>query len=236
MTEKFWILAFTAANLGFFHTLFGPDHYLPFIVMAKAGDWSRKKTLLITFLCGLGHVLSSIVLGFVGIGFGIMVAKLELIEEYRGSIAAWLLIAFGFFYMIWGIKKAVRGKKHTHFHSHAHDHSHNHEHSHNIEHAHVHNENNKNMTPWILFTIFVFGPCEPLIPILMYPAAEGHISEVFLVAGIFGAVTISTMLTIVLLTITGISSLKLNFLEKYTHALAGAAICASGLAIKFLGL
>jgi len=25
---------------------------------------------------------------------------------------------------------------------------------------------------WALFLIFVFGPCEPLIPLIMYPAAK----------------------------------------------------------------
>ncbi|HOD34406.1 MAG TPA: hypothetical protein PLR20_01590 [Syntrophales bacterium] len=27
-------------------------------------------------------------------------------------------------------------------------------------------------TPWVLFTIFVLGPSEPLIPVLMFPAAR----------------------------------------------------------------
>ena len=37
----------------------------------------------------------------------------------------------------------------------------------------------------ILFTIFVFGPCEPLIPILMYPAAKSSVAGMLLVAGVF---------------------------------------------------
>ena len=40
------------------------------------------------------------------------------------------------------------------------------------EHSHVHAQLPDNLTPWILFTIFVFGPCEPLIPLVMFPAAE----------------------------------------------------------------
>ncbi|GAB4271546.1 MAG: hypothetical protein Kow0029_09350 [Candidatus Rifleibacteriota bacterium] len=236
MSENFWILALTAVNIGFFHTVFGPDHYLPFIVMSRAGEWSKKKTMLITLLCGIGHVLSSIVLGFIGIGFGIVVSKLELIEEYRGNLAAWLLIAFGFLYMVWGVKQAVRGVPHTHLHSHDGLIEHSHEHIHEDDHVHAHVAEEKSMTPWILFTIFVFGPCEPLIPLLMYPAAKGNLVEVFGVASVFGVVTVSTMMAIVLVSIAGISLISLKSLEKYTHALAGATICASGLAIKFLGL
>jgi len=82
----------------FLHTLFGPDHYLPFIVMKKARNWSFAKTLSITIACGLGHVLSSVVLGLIGIAAGIALMKLEVFESFRGNIAAWALIGFGFAY------------------------------------------------------------------------------------------------------------------------------------------
>lgn len=60
MSQELTILTITAASIGLFHTLLGPDHYLPFIVMAKAGKWSLFKTAWVTFLCGIGHVGSSI--------------------------------------------------------------------------------------------------------------------------------------------------------------------------------
>ncbi len=63
------VLYLTAASIGFFHTLLGPDHYIPFIVISKARKWSMWKTNLITFLCGIGHVGSSILIGFIGILF-----------------------------------------------------------------------------------------------------------------------------------------------------------------------
>jgi hypothetical protein len=34
-------LILTAASIGFFHTLLGPDHYLPFIMMSWARKWSK---------------------------------------------------------------------------------------------------------------------------------------------------------------------------------------------------
>jgi sulfite exporter TauE/SafE len=92
------------------------------------------------------------------------------------------------------------------------------------------------MTPWILFTIFVFGPCEPLIPLVMYPAAQHSTIGVILVTAVFGIITIGTMLTIVMVSLWGINLLPIGKLERFTHALAGATICISGLAIVFLGL
>ena len=237
MTNEISILLITAASIAFFHTLFGPDHYIPFIVMAKSGKWSRAKTTWITFLCGVGHVLSSVVLGLIGVAAGIAVSKLENVESFRGDIAAWLLIAFGLVYFVWGMKKAVKNKPHTHVHVHSDGTYHAHEHTHKLEHTHVHeNSVKKTMTPWILFTIFVFGPCEPLIPLVMYPAAEHSIIGMALVTTVFGVITIGTMLTIVLGTLWGINFLPVGKLERYTHALAGATICLSGLAIVFLGL
>jgi sulfite exporter TauE/SafE len=233
MTSELAVLLGTAVTLGFMHTVLGPDHYLPFIMMASAGRWSTAKTTIITALCGLGHILSSVVLGFIGIAFGLAVKRLEIFESVRGDIAAWLLIAFGFTYFIWGLHRAIRGKPHTHIH--IHDSSvHSHSHSHVHEHAHVHKS--PNMTPWILFTIFVFGPCEPLIPILMYPAARSSMGSVALVAGVFGMTTILTMLTLVLASSFGLARLPIKRLERYSHALAGLAVFLCGGAIKFLGL
>lgn len=238
MTNEIFVLAGTAASIGFIHTVFGPDHYLPFIVISRARRWTLAKTLFISFLCGLGHVLSSVVIGLVGIALGIAVFHLEGVESFRGGLAAWLLIGFGLAYSVWGLNRAVRKKPHTHLHPHTgsmeHEHAHTHE---KASHAHVHDEKARaNITPWILFTIFVFGPCEPLIPLLMYPAAKQNISGVILVTLAFGVITIATMLVIIAAASWGASFIRLGPLERYAHAIAGAMIFISGLSVQFLGL
>ena len=86
-----------------------------------------------------------------------------------------------------------------------------------------------------MFIIFALGPCEPLIPHLMVPAAEHNSAGVILIATIFGGVTVATMLTIVLLVSFGFKSFSMGKLEKYTHVMAGATIFLSGCAIVFLG-
>jgi nickel/cobalt transporter (NicO) family protein len=114
-----------------------------------------------------------------------------------------------------------------------------HEHRHIETGSHEHPHHAKkaiNLTPWILFTVFVLGPCEPLIPLLMYPAAKYNMGAVLLVTGAFSVCTVVTMLAIVYLTMQGIRFLPLNTFERYMHAIAGATICLSGCAIVFLGL
>lgn len=232
MSNEILILAGTAASIGFFHTLLGPDHYLPFIFMAKARKWSMFKTSWITIACGIGHVGSSILLGIIGYAFGIALVKLEIFESVRGDLAAWAFVIFGLAYFIWGLRRAIINKPHKHRHLHKDGSLHVHEHTHTDEHDHIHKTN---ITPWILFTIFVLGPCEPLIPILMYPAAETSTSGMIFIAIIFAIITIATMLGVVLLITYGFNFVKFGKLERYSHALAGAIVFLSGIAI-LLGL
>ena len=234
MNNEIILLAITAASIGFFHTLFGPDHYLPFIMMSKARNWKMRKTMLITFLCGLGHVGSSIVLGIIGISVGIAISKIEMFESFRGNMAAWAFIVFGFVYLVWGIRQAIRNKPHTHLHLHEDGSKHEHIHSHKEEHSHIHGK--KNITPWVLFTIFVLGPCEPLIPILMYPSAKNSISGLVFITLIFAVVTIATMMTVVYIASLGYKFVPMKQMERYSHAIAGFIIMFSGLGIQFLGL
>jgi ABC-type nickel/cobalt efflux system permease component RcnA len=266
MNSEILVLAGTAATLGFVHTLIGPDHYIPFIAMSRARRWSLPKTLLISSLAGLGHVLSSVILGFLGLALGIAVAKLEGAESVRGSVAAWLLIGFGFAYFVWGLRRAIRNKPHAHRHLHGDGDAHEHEHGHVSEHAHVHDGDRgpglwpgirfrrarpgsdnsgecapaagrkANITPWILFTIFVFGPCEPLIPLVMYPAAKHDLGGVLFVAAAFGLTTILTMLAIIAVSSYGLSFVRFGRYERYAHAMAGAMIFVSGLGVRLLGL
>ena len=204
------------ASIAFFHTITGPDHYLPFIMIAKVRKWPVFKTFLLTLVCGFGHVLSSIILGIIAIFFGKMLTSIQWLEGARGELAAWLLIAFGFVYMIWGIKQSFK-KNHSHEHSHPH-------------------ADNKKITPWILFIIFVLGPCEPLIPLMIAPASKGSVMGVIWVSSIFTIVTLATMLGMVIGSLYGIKKLSFKPIAKYAHAIAGGSIMSCGLAMQFLGL
>lgn len=234
MHTELSIVLLTAASVAFIHTVLGPDHYIPFIAMAKAGDWSKMKTLWVTILCGIGHVGSTIVLGGLGIAFGYTVLHLESIESYRGDLAGWLLIVFGLLYTVWGIRRAVLNRPHSH--SHVHGDGSMEVHAHDHDGGHAHQEKRSAIRIWALFTIFVFGPCEPLIPVIMYPAARGTAFDVVLVALVFSLVTIGTMLGVVFSALYGLSFVPMKNLERYSHALGGFAIFMCGIAIRFLGL
>jgi sulfite exporter TauE/SafE len=216
MSIEFQILLMTAASVGFLHTILGPDHYLPFIMIGKAREWTLRKTLWLTFLCGVGHVLSSVVIGLLGIAIGAQLHKIEWLEGFRGNLAAWALIAFGLAYAVWGLKHIFRPAKEK-----------------------IKDEGtlqSKKITPWVLFIIFVLGPCEVLIPVLMYPAANESIGALLTVTGVFGVTTLATMMGAVFLASYGLRFISIKPLEKYTHTIAGMVIFLSGMAIQVLGL
>ena len=64
------VLLSTAATVGLVHTLVGVDHSMPFVVLARAQRWSLRKLLGVTTACGGLHVISSVLIGLIGVGLG----------------------------------------------------------------------------------------------------------------------------------------------------------------------
>lgn len=235
MMSEMMVLLLSAASLGVIHTLLGPDHYLPFIVLSKARSWSRTRTLWITFISGVGHVGGSVILGMIGIALGVSLSKLEAFEASRGSLVGWMLIAFGIVYTVYGIFKYVKRGAHMHLPAFLRPRS--------IRHTDLHMDEDDmkadqagRLTPWILFLIFVFGPCEVLIPMLIYPAAHQSTLGVFLVALVFGIATIGTMMLVVYLGYQGLSLMRFKGKEYQLHLFAGLIILLAGAGMQFMGL
>jgi len=228
------MLSLTAASLGFIHTALGPDHYLPFIVLSKARNWSVTKTMWITFISGVGHVGGSVVIGLVGIALGISLNKLTFIEGFRGDIVALLLIFFGLLYTIYGYYKFLKNGGHHHLPNFLIP-KNLHEIKHQVSHGLEEKVDETKLTPWVLFIIFVFGPCEVLIPMLFIPAVQRSSVGIASVAFFFGIATIATMMFIVYLGHLGSSLLKFKSKEKYMHLIAGLVILGAGLGMHFLG-
>lgn len=236
-TPEVSVLMLGTAGVAILHTLAGPDHYLPFIVMGRARRWSTARTVFWTAVCGFGHVGSSAVLAIVGVLLGCGLERVQFVEQWRGNLAAWAMIAFGAVYLAWGLNRVSRGVAHSHAHAHETGASHEHPHTHEAAHAHPHDATDGfQLTPWVLFTIFVLGPCEPMIPLVMYPAAQHSWTDVWAVVLVFGALTVGVMLVVVVLATKGISLLPTRKLERFNHALAGGTILLAGCAIQFLGL
>jgi sulfite exporter TauE/SafE len=234
--DEMHVLVISAATLGVIHTLLGPDHYLPFIVLSKARNWTRTRTLWITFISGVGHVSGSVILGLIGIAMGISLHRLEAVEASRGALVGWMIIAFGILYTAYGVYKYINRGAHFHLPAFLRPRSIRHRDLH-IGNRELDNEEDKSrLTPWILFLIFVFGPCEVLIPMLVYPAAEHSTMGIFLVALVFGIATVGTMMLVVFLGYKGFSMVRFRGREHQLHLFAGLVILMAGVGMQFLGL
>ncbi len=241
MNGELAALATTAVAIGVVHTLLGPDHYLPFIALARSRGWTGRRTLGVTLVCGLGHVAGSLLLGALGLALGWALADVAWWESARGALAGWLLLGFGLAYLAWGVRRGLRRRPHSHVHAHADGSIHSHAHDHLGEHAHPHDVKtgvaNRRLfggaTAWTLFVLFVLGPCEPLIPLLVYPAAGGSAAGVALLVTLFALATLATMSLLVLVGRHGLARLPSGPWERWGHAVAGLVIVACGLAIQF---
>lgn len=203
------ILLFSSLTIGLLHAL-APDHWLPFVMLAKAQNWSKWKITSITFLAGLGHVSSSLLIGAIGVLLGLGAEKINLFESSRGNIASLLLIGFGVAYMVWGIKNW--GRKHTH----------------KIDKAKI-------VSYWTLFALIVFGPCEPMIPLIFAGYAFGW-SAILLVFTVFAIATIGMMMLQVHAGVFGLSFIRSHWLEHANDVIAGGVIILTGIAIRFFGI
>jgi hypothetical protein len=224
----------TAAAVAVVHTAVGPDHTLPFVMLARARRWTMRRTLLVTGACGLGHVASSLLLGGLGVVAGVSTRALTGVEEGRGSLAAWAMVAFGAAYAVWGLRRAWRRRRGIQVHEHAGE---VHVHAHGAQrHGHDHAVPARSASFWTLFLVFVLGPCEPLIPLFLLPASEGRWALAASAGAVFTLATLATMLALVAAAYAGVRVLPLERMERWTHSLAGAVIAASGLAVIYGGL
>ena len=228
MLNELQVLILTAVSIACLHTLAGPDHYLPFIALSRARGWSARKTVRWTIICGSGHILSSVLLGLAGAALGWSLSKLNWVEGIRGGLAGWVMLSFGVLYACWGLRVAYINKPHKHFDMAAGKEVLVYEHQHGEP---VTLNERYRLTPWVLFVIFILGPCEPMIPLLYYPGAQNNVAGMTVLILVYLIVTLVTMICMVLLGFYGIRIINVQKMERYVHALGGLTIliCAIGM-------
>ena len=217
--ETTTLLLGATASLAIVHTLLGVDHSLPFVALGRARGWTLARTLLITAVCGAGHVASSVAIGALGVALGIATDALLWLESARGELAAALLIGFGLAYAAWAVWSRLRGRSVSHLHA-----------------GMGGRADASRVTPWALFIVFVLGPCEPLIPLMVVPGIAGDWLTVAAVVGVFGLLTVAVMLLTVAAAYSGVGLLAGSRLTRHADVAAGLVVAASGAAVLWLGL
>ncbi|MBS1664082.1 MAG: hypothetical protein JST68_23755 [Bacteroidetes bacterium] len=232
MQAELGVLLTAAVTVACLHTVAGPDHYVPFIALSKSRGWSFARTIGWTIVCGCGHVWSSVLLGLGGAAIGWSLSKVKGLEQVRGGIAGWAMLGFGLVYCVWGLVRARQNRRHKHFDVYDDGSVYVYDHRHGEA---VRPKDRHAVTPWVLFIVFFLGPCEPMIPLLYFPAAKASWAGMLLLILVYTLVTLATMVGMVGAGYYGFGFLKAGRLERYVHALGGATLFLCGVGMVFMG-
>jgi len=200
------------------HTLI-PDHWLPFVLVARAERWGVRHTIWLTTLSGLLHVAVSVAIAVALVFAGRRAeSALEWVEASGEALSGWLLVLFGLAYMLWFL---LRG---GHVHSFG---------------MHPHHEpaaaSGKERPPaflsgYALAFVVGFNPCVLVVP-LAWQAAEISWGALGAVVTAFALTTMTTMVGVTWLGLRGTARLDRPFLARYGEAVSGGLIALTGAAI-----
>lgn len=222
---------FAASAAAALHALI-PDHWLPFVLLGRARDWTVRKTLSLALAGGLIHVIFAVGLGFLAwwLGAGCAEAVAVRLGQTMEILSALALTAFG---LVYGGYSWYRERRH-------HPPTGSEDEGKGIESAHHHHghilENwfSGDLSGLSLVVVIGVSPCAVAFPILIASAASLGFRGVLLVAGAFGLTTLATTLAVTLFGLYGSRRVDVPFLSRYGDLVSGLLIAVVGAAILVL--
>lgn len=205
-------MIFTIASawlVGFVHAL-APDHWLPFAAMARANSWSRRRLTGAMLCAGFLHLFAAFALTFLAFRMGFSPEHLRDWDARRAGVLPILLVGFGMAYFIWAIKKKTRRKL---------------------------SPAPKGSSGFlkVLFFLVIFGPCEPLVPLLFASAVHGW-ESILISTAAFSTATLTTMVIVAQASYAIPKAQAEKRSHRLSHVVAGGLMAAAGLAIGVFGI
>ncbi|WP_276374262.1 hypothetical protein [Chryseolinea sp. H1M3-3] len=183
-----------------------PNHWLPVLAISRKENWTLKQTTSVTFISGLSHALSTVIIGLI---IGLLGVKLAgNIEDFTHILAPVILISLGIFYI-------YQHYRHKHF--------------------HVHLEVKTVSKQKIIVTLAIamfFSPCFEIEAYFLLAGTHG-LTQVFLLALFYTVVTVTGMVVWVRLAFKGLLSLNWHALEHNAGIITGVTLVITGL-ISFI--
>ena len=224
-----------SAMVGAVHALL-PDHWIPFVLLSRARRWDLRRSLSATAAGGLAHLVSTAALGLLVALLGTEALKRAgPAAEFAG---AGILAVFGLLLSIRGLRSARSGRGHVHGHASGHAGAH------ASGHAGVHASGptpdpspgrpaSSDRGHLLQGALLGARPCAEAIPVFLAAAAYGLTSSILAILA-WVIATLGVMVGIVWLSLLGLRTVKLDFLEKYGEVAAGLLILLMGLAAAVL--
>ena len=209
-----WALFVAAVSVAFMHS-FAPDHWVPLVAIARGAKWSQRQLAVVAAIAGILHVVVSVGIALLAVWGGVALAELAGINAMRGDWGTWLLISFGAIYALWGIWHAGKHKEAGE------------------KQAKDAIKDYAIRRVIILMLIMVVHPAEPIMP-LLWKAQSIDVTAMWFV-GLGYSVTLALMIVVQsCLAYGGVNLLKVSWMERHVHSLAGLAIMLTGVLLIFM--
>ena len=225
----------TAAATAVLHTAI-PDHWLPFVLIGRARDWSAARTARITLLAGVLHLSVSFALALLALGLGrASVAALgKTMEHATGP----LLLLFGVIYAAWSWRKGGHfhpGGSLLHRGGGSCD---GHEGDANEEHLHYHADEtlirDKGRFSAVGLALLVgLNPCVLIVPVALSAAPLGG-TAVLAVFVAYGASALVLMVGLAALGATLTKRIRIPAVARHMEMISGLLIAALGAVLWLL--
>lgn len=189
--------------LSLFHALI-PSHWLPVLAIGRQEGWSTRQTLWITFVTGLAHVLSTVLVGLLLAALGGVLA--DRMEVFTHWMAPVLLTVLGIFYL-------YQHYRHHHF--------------------HLHRQSTRWGVVGTLAAAMFLSPCLEIEGYFLAAGQYGW-GFVGLMAVLYAVVTISGMLVWVYLALHGLKRLDWHAWEHNAGLITGITLILSGAALLWI--
>lgn len=207
-----WQIFLGSLLLSLIHALI-PHHWIPLIAISKSEKWTTKETLFATFVTGLSHMVSTIIIGII-VGF----VGIKLSESYSSimSLAApTILLGMGVIFVLLDLRT-----------------SHNHNHF-NINHKAIINKRSKTAIITSLSLAMFFAPCIE-IEVFYFQAATFGWAGILVVSAVYLVMTLLFLFALVYLGLKGVSKFNLHFLENHSKSFTGIILILLGLVAYFV--
>jgi nickel/cobalt transporter (NicO) family protein len=192
-----------------------PTHWLPFVLAARSQKWSFPKTVSILLIAGIGHILTTALIGAALVWFGLKIS--DALQNLLVLAASLSLFLFGVYYLF----QSRRGFSHAHC-------THNHPHTHDYKES-----SNDGWAILSLLTLLTFSPCESFVPVYVSAWSLGWF-------GFFGLTivlaigTLSAMIIFMSLAYFGFRQMNLNWLERREKLIIGIVLILFSFAVYYL--
>lgn len=187
-------------TLSLLHALI-PSHWLPFVTIGKAEQWSSQRLLTVTAIAGLAHTVSTTLLGVL-----VSFAGWQLAESYHDlseRAIPLLLLALGLWYLMQHMR-----------HHHGHDH---------IDANTVRKQRSFASLLLSLAVAMFLSPCLEIEAYFLSAGAQGW-GTVVLVALIYNVITLSGMLLMVMLARRGLQQLNAGWFDHNENLITGLTL------------